>query len=404
MRRAPLLVVLCAVGCSRSSESADAGVDNGSVELDADAEAGPLALATELTDEPMRVGSKSMVFDGEHYAVAWVAVPGTSSERQLMFARVSTTGEIVDGPAKVMPFDVSPTSLRLFAHGDGYRLWFRRRSTSSTIWGVRLDGKGAPMGLVEELDESRSTGCDSALAVDYSGDGFGLLVEKYDSDEELYRVHFRRFSSDLVPLAPSEVVAEASSHQSCPSLTWIAKPQSGEGVFLGLWRQSERIQRVVLDAAGAVVAEVTALFDNGESQQGPSAVPDRQGGALALWWGSYTTSPLMLRLDPVDASWSGPARLLPDNRSESLDLTLAAQDGQALIVWQSNTETALPVIRAGWFDLSDATELQNRTLISDASHSFWSPQAVTGEEEIALLFTGAVMGSERLYFRILKRQ
>jgi hypothetical protein len=403
----PLVLAACSSsGAGPDAGAADAALPDAAAMDGSGGEPGPLALATEVTTRPGRIGARTVILDDEHYVVAWEAILATERERRLMIARFATAdGTRVDGPTEVSLFEHDPSSLRLFALPTGYVAWYRLRGSTSAIWALPI-GDDLRGRALKQVGQAVSEHYVYGLAVAWSGERFALLSESEDtvtidtSTKTVYRLHLRLLTGELVSLGEPSPIDPGTEDQDHPTLTWLPGGGGGAGRFVALWRENERIRGVRLDGEGAVVEGPTALFETGTTQYSPRAVRVDNAGTLLYCWREATAAgPLFLLQD----AWSAPYKLLPDNRRQSLDYTIGAREGRAVIAWESDVDQALSQILVGRIDFAGGeTELSQVVSLTDPAHPFWVPQAVASEHGFAVLFGGTVDGSDRLYLRRLE--
>jgi hypothetical protein len=279
------------------------------------------------------------------------------------------------------------------------------RGSTSGIWALPI-GDDLRGRALKQVGQAVSEHYVYGVAVAWSGERFALLSESEDtvtidtSTKTVYRLHLRLLTGELVSLGEPSPIDPGTEDQDHPTLTWLPGAEAGAGRFVALWREQDRIRGVRLDGEGAVVEAPAAIFDTDSTQYSPRAAPIDSAGALLICWREATSAgPLFLLHD----TWSAPHKLLPDNRRESLDYTIGAREGRAVIAWESDVDSALSQILVGRIDLAGGeTELSRVVSLTDPAHPFWVPQAVASAHGFAVLFSGTVDGSDRLYLRLLE--
>ncbi len=337
------------------------------------------ASPLELTVEAMFLDGKCATWDGEAYAVAWLGRSETATS--IHFTRVSPEGAIVSETQTLQQgLEERGLSCRLSSTDESFILNYQQEDGDVMTFRFSRTGgiQSTPAETIDRALDYDATVRNGEVVVAFSDGGSGDF-------EVLLRI------GDQAAIA---IESDGEKNEE-PRLRWIPD----DDVLVALWREDSDLELAVIPPGDPTMLTVADVRDELSDLGGPV---DLAVSASGLLWASWSEDERVV-LAPLDTQgqmlWPEPRSLLPQNRATDIQLGLVAAADADYAVWLSDHETALPQVYAARLDPNaDADAVPEPVSLSDRRHSHRDPLAVAGPTGFAVIYEGAVDGSERLFF------
>jgi len=359
MRHAALVLLLAVASCG-----GDASVE---VEL--------------VTDENVR--AHALALDGDELVAAFTTTLEQRPTDRLWLARVAGDGTLALAPQPVLDIDTAAALVRVFAIPSGYAVWYRKND--STVAGVLLDRDGNARGA--EVALAGTVPADD-LGVVWTGERFALVFVSSDV------VSIATFSPELAKLDEHPIDADGNA-QSAANLTWAP----ADNQLVALWRELGEIRSARLSSDGIATGPGASI---GPSDGLPEQPRGAGGAGVLAGWLEDARRHAQLAVQGGDGAWLVRGNLVPDNRSETLAIDLAADGARGLVAWRSDAEDALGQVFVGELDLAGGTALDAVRSVTSERFPYGSPRIVTGPARDAASYVGAFGGRVRLFVHVLR--
>jgi hypothetical protein len=375
--RTVLTVALCtafATGCLRVDfEGAD----------------GPFISAVEISDPisitrcPVSVATAN---DGKSYGVVWSENAEGDRLISLMFARVSSSGQLLAGPTTIDTFDKSLLKVNLFPgtanSSEGFTTIYTCSGDSDRRHEVlQIDPEGDVLSIV---DGGSYPGNSEVVAND---SGFAVFSQR---DYEVFMTTLDPNGEPLVTEAPVDLPLFGAMEPTVENFDVVATSSGYHMVAALAWGAS--VIYAHLDGAGAIANAMELDFG---SHHSPQIASDGAGRLAMAWFDSGSLTEYSIAEGGADG-WVGVRQSIVPNRSASSQFDLSGGDGRVALAWRSDAEELLPQIMVQSYELDSGAAPQAQ-LLSDTTYGFSCPQVAFAGGEFSVAFRGAVDGSQQLF-------
>ena len=323
----------------------------------------------------------------DSYAVMWHEYPAPDSDRHsVMFARLSTAGQVIAGPEVVETIEGRVRKMWLHLGETGGYQGFYRHSASGDLRAVSLDQDGR----LKTVDDLFYVTDEAVLVRDDVG--FSLF---YEDGEHLH--HGTISASGEMLSAPVDydlpVGRDESGNDVLESPRAISTETGIHLVFEHSWGSQVGYAR--LDHSGNFIEG--HLQDFG-AHYGPSIADDGAGNMIMAWYDDDQLTEFALNKtgDPV---WGGVRQEVALNRQESPTMSMVGGNGRIAMVWESDADTILPQIMFRDVGL-EVSQVNEPEPIGTPGYAHSCPRIARGENHFGIAFRTEIDGEHRLFVGI----
>ncbi len=162
------------------------------------------------------------------------------------------------------------------------------------------------------------------------------------------------------------------------------------------WAEGPHIVIATLNQELEIIREPANMADSYDNAH-PSLAALNDGSLMVAWRSEEQV--VLMALNPdTTLRWLAPRRINQPNLDESLDFALAVDQDHAVVMWESDRETALTQIKVDFFPLAEETANSNPTILTDPLYPFHQPQIARGSKGLGAIVRGAVEGTHGTFF------
>ncbi len=325
------------------------------------------------------------------FAVAWAGYLLDRQIEALHLTILSSSGEVLVPSQTIHPLPDRLRDLWVLPDPDGISIFYHTHD-SFKLHLTRLHLNEQDPG--EVAPHQATLGSYSYPYPFRTAAGYGVVFAKNVTCSTISgyhnTIHIRPFDEDGVATADAQPIHCSSTWQN-----YSTAVETNQGIIVA-WAEGPHVVIATLNQDLGIIRGPAGLPDSWDNAH-PSLAALKDGSLMVAWRSEEQV--VLMALNPdTTPRWSAPRRINQPNLEESLNFALAVDQDHAVVMWESDWETALTQIKVEFFPLAGETANSHPTILTDPRYPFHQPQIARGSKGLGAIVRGAVEGTHGTFF------